>query len=169
MSTAAGRAVVVDRYRREPHLGAEAMFLEHLARSVNPAQTLIEGSSVADLVAQAGLLPVSDLFEQQLRDCGWSLYEVRRVVRPGKDGKAGITARSLRVLPTDTRDAIADLLDGQPGSPVLGGDGILRHVLRDRVTDGVDHLFVAAPAGAEPKQRSGFEQWWQEATGDGLF
>jgi hypothetical protein len=148
MSTAAGRAVVVDRYRHEPHLGAEAMFLEHLARSVNPAQTLIEGGSVADLVAQAGLTPVSDLFERQLRDRAWSPYEVRRVVRPGKDGKAGITAPSPGVLATDTRDTIAELLNGQPGSPVLGGDGILRHVLRDRVTDGVDHLFVAAPAGA---------------------
>ncbi|MGV7687294.1 hypothetical protein [Mycobacterium szulgai] len=35
--------------------------------------------------------------------------------------------------------------------------------------DIANHLFVAAPAGAESKQRSGFEQWWQEATGDGLF
>jgi len=104
MSTAAGRAVIVDRYRHEPHLGAEAMFLEYLARSVNPAQTLIEGSSVADLVAQARLTHVSDLFEQQLRHCAWSLYEVRRVVRPGKDGKAGITPLcqpGLRHLPPD--------------------------------------------------------------------
>lgn len=169
MSTAAGRTVVVDRYRREPHLGAEAMFLEHVARSINPAQTLIEGGSVADLVADAGLLEVVALFERRLRDGAWSLYEVRRVVRRGKDGKAGITARSLRVLATGTRETIAALLTTQPGAPVRGDDGILRHVLRDRNRDGVDHLFVAAPAGAESKQRSGFEQWWQEATGDGLF
>lgn len=81
----------------------------------------------------------------------------------------GITARSLRVLATDSHTVIAELLTGQPGVPVRGDDGILRHVLRDRVSGGVDHLFVAAPAGAESKQRSGFEQWWQEATGDGLF
>jgi hypothetical protein len=64
---------------------------------------------------------------------------------------------------------MAGLLAEQAGMPVRGCDGILRHVVRDRGRDGVDHLFVAAPAGAESKQRSGFEQWWQEATGDGLF
>lgn len=169
MSTVAGRTVVVERYRSEPHLGAEAMFLEYVARSVNPAQTLIDGSSVADLVADAGLSQVTDLFERRLRDGAWSLYEVRRVVRPGKGGKSGITARSLRVLCTGTREAVAELLISQPGVPVRGDDGILRHVLRDRGRGGVDHLFVAAPAGAASKQRSGFEQWWQEATGDGLF
>lgn len=84
------------------------------------------------------------------------------------------------MLATDGRTIIAELLTRQPGVPVRGGDGILRHVLRDRVNGGVDHLAVtpgpvqvdianAAPAGAESKQRSGFEQWWQEATGDGLF
>lgn len=169
LSTAAGRAVVIDRYRHEPHLGAEAMFLEHVARSINPAQTLIESSSLADLVADAQLAQVNALFERRLRESAWSLYEVRRLVRPGKDGKAGITARSLRVLATGDRTTIAELLTNQPGNSVRGSDGILRHVLRDRDRDGVDHLFVAAPAGAESKQRSGFEQWWQEATGDGLF
>jgi len=52
---------------------------------------------------------------------------------------------------------------------VRGQDGIVRHVLRDRGRDGIDHLFVAAPARAQAKQRSGFEQWWQEATADSLF
>lgn len=169
MSTAAGRSVVVDRYRREPQLGAEAMFLEHVARSINPAQTLIQASSVADLVTKSGLVEVKALFDQRLSTSAWSLYEVRRVVRPGRDGKAGITARSLRVLATDSRTVVAELLTRQPGVPVRGEDGILRHVLRHRTAGGVDHLFVAAPAGAESKQRSGFEQWWQEATGDGLF
>jgi len=169
MSTVAGRNVVVDRYRREPHLGAEAMFLEHVARSVNPAQTLIEGSSVADLVAGAGLTNVQALFDESLRQCAWSLYEVRRVVRSGRNGRAGITARSLRVLDTGSREAMAARLGEQAGVPLRGPDGILRHVVRCRASGGVDHLFVAAPAGAEPKQRSGFEQWWQEATGDGLF
>jgi hypothetical protein len=169
MSTAAGRNIVIDRYRHEPHLGAEAMFLEHVARSINPAQTLIEASSVADLVIDAGLLHVQALFAERLRECAWSLYEVRRVVRSGRNGKAGITARSLRVLANGSREAMVELLAEQAGVPGRGVDGILRHVLRARASDGVDHLFVAAPAGAEPKQRSGFEQWWQEATGDGLF
>lgn len=169
MSTAAGRSAVIERYRSEPHLGAEAMFLEHVARSINPAQTLIEASSVADLVANARLAQVNALFEARLRDSAWSLYEVRRLARPSKNGKAGIIARSLRVLATGDHATIVELLTEQPGNPLRGSDGILRHVLRDRGRDGVDHHFVAAPAGAESKQRSGFEQWWQEATGDALF
>jgi hypothetical protein len=52
---------------------------------------------------------------------------------------------------------------------IVGADGVVRYILRERRIDAVDHLFVAAPAGPEPKQRPGFEQWWQEATGESLF
>ena len=89
MSTVAGRAQVIERYRQEPQLGADAMFLEHVARSINPSQTLIEGSSVADLVVEAGLSEVSDLFEAELHKRAWSIYEVRRVTRPGQGRQAG--------------------------------------------------------------------------------
>lgn len=64
---------------------------------------------------------------------------------------------------------MSERLLAQPGRRVHGADGIVRHVLRDRSTDHVDHLFVAGPAGAQDKQRPGFEQWWQEATGARLF
>lgn len=171
MTTASGRAAVVERYRQEPELGVEALFLEFVARSVNPAQTLIEGSSAADLVASAGLEVVEDAFRSRLDSCAWALYEVRRVVRPGRGGGRGFTARSLKVVSTGSRTAMLDMLAEQPGRRVQGSDGVVRHIIRDRAHDPakVDHLFVAAPAGADTKQRPGFEQWWQEATGDGLF
>ncbi|SKK90505.1 Uncharacterised protein [Mycobacteroides abscessus subsp. massiliense] len=171
MSTANGRAATVQRYRQEPELGVEALVLEQLARSINPSQTLIEGSSAADLVATAGLTEVQQRVEAHLETCEWSLYEVRRLVRPGRSGGKGITARSLRVAATGSRDQMARQLAGQPGRRVQGPDGIVRHILRDRATDSsrVDHLYVAAPAGGQDKQRSGFEQWWQESTGDALF
>lgn len=169
MSSTAGRDQVVERYRREPLLAADAMFLEYVARSINPSQTLIVGSSVADLVAGAGLAEPQALFEARLNSCEWSLYEVRRVVRPGKDGGRGITARALEVMATGTRAAMAEHLTSCPGQRVYGADGIVRHIVRDRSQGGTDHLFVAAPCGAQTKKRSGFEQWWQEATGDALF
>lgn len=174
MSTANGRAATVQRYRQEPELGVEALVLEHLARSINPSQTLIEGSSAADLVATAGLTEVQQRFELQLATCDWSLYEVyevRRLVRPGRSGGKGITARSLRVTSTGSRDQMTRELASRPGRRVQGADGIVRHILRDRATDpsNVDHLYVAAPAGGLDKQRPGFEQWWQEVTGDALF
>lgn len=170
MSTAAGRDQVTERYRREPQLGVDALFLEHVARCMNPSQTLIAGGSAADLVASAGLSEVTQRFEAKLNSCNWSLYEVRRVVRPGKVGSRGIVARSLQVRATGGRDAMVDQLAATPGRRVQGADGIVRHVLRERADGGrTDHWFVAAPSGAESKQRDGFEQWWQEATGDALF
>ncbi len=169
MSSAAGRNQVVDRYRREPQLAADALFLELVARSINPSQTLIVGGSLADLVADAGLENAEALFRSRLDRCEWSLYEVRRVVRPGKDGRRGITARSLQVVASGSRAAMAEQLAIRPGVCVRGADGIVRHILRDRSSGGADHLFVAAPSGAQSKKRNGFEQWWQEATGEGLF
>ena len=169
MSSAAGREQVIARYRREPQLGSDAMFLEYVARSINPSQTLIVGSSVADLVSGAGLQDALSLFQSRLATCDWSLYEVRRVVRPGRDGGRGITARSLEVVSTGTRAEMAEQLAATPGERVRGADGIVRHVLRDRSAGSTDHLFVAAPSGPQSKKRSGFEQWWQEATGEGLF
>lgn len=171
MSSAAGRDSVIQRYRDEPELGVEALFLEFLARSVNPAQTLIEGSSAAELVADAGLHDVQRGFDARLEACTWALYEVRRVSRPGRSSERGFTARSLRVIATGTRSTMDDLLAQQEGRRIHGEDGIVRHIVRDRRTDPAqcDHLFVAAPAGAQTKQRPGFEQWWQEATADGLF
>ncbi|CPT78094.1 Uncharacterised protein [Mycobacteroides abscessus] len=168
MSSAAGRDQVITRYRREPNLAADALFLEYVARSINPSQTLIVGSSAADLVADAELTEALALFQSRLDSAEWSLYEVRRVVRPARNGR-GITARALEVLATGTRTAMADQLAAQPGRRVVGADGIVRHILRDRSEGDTDHLFVAAPAGPQSKKRSGFEQWWQEATGEGLF
>lgn len=169
MSSAAGRDEVVDRYRGEPQLAADAMFLEYVARSINPSQTLIVGSSVADLVAGAGIVDADALFRARLNSCEWSLYEVRRVVRPGKEGRRAITARALHVMATGTRAAMTKHLATCPGQRVVGTDGIARHIVRARSKGGADHLFVAAPSGAQSKKRSGFEQWWQEATGDALF
>ena len=169
MSSESGRAHQIERYRQEPELGAEALFLEYVARSLNPEQTLIEGSSAAELVSAAELRDVQDQFDTLLEESAWALYEVRRLTRPGRAGKRGLTARSLRVTATGTRTEMAGQLAEKPGQRVHGDDGIVRHVLRDRRQHGVDHLFVAAPAGPEEKQRPGFEQWWQEAVGDSLF
>lgn len=169
MATATGRSQQVQRYRAEPERGAEALFLEFVARSLNPAQTLIENSSAAELVAQAGLDEVMARFTFRLEHSPWALYEVRRLARPGREGRRGITARSVRIIATGTRSHMADQLSAQPGQRVCGADDVVRHVVRERAHDGVDHLFVAAPAGPQNKQRPGFEQWWQEATGDGLF
>lgn len=170
MSSSAGRVSSIDRYRQEPQDAADALLLEYVARSINPSQTLIVNSSLADLITNAGLTAADSIFRRRLDSCDWSLYEVRRVVRPAKNGGRGMIARALEVVATGTRAAMTEQLAAQPGLRTLGGDGIVRHVVHDRARgDRVDHWFVAAPAGADSKQLSGFEPWWQQATGDGLF
>ena len=170
LSSSAGRVSSIDRYRQEPQDAADALLLEYVARSINPSQTLIVNSSLADLITNAGLTAATSIFRRRLDSCDWSLYEVRRVVRPAKNGGRGMIARALEVVATGTRAAMTEQLAAQPGLRTLGGDGIVRHVVHDRAHgDRVDHWFVAAPTGADSKQLSGFEQWWQQSTGDGLF
>jgi hypothetical protein len=168
-TTENGRARLVERYRDEPAAAIQALFLEYVARSLNPAQTLIANSSVADLIKSSGLRDVQDRFEALLDETAWALYEVRRLIRPGRDGKLGLPARSIRVIDSGSRQAMLTGLAALPGVPTIGADSIARHILRSRDHGGVDHLFVAAPVGAEAKQRPGFEQWWQQAVGEGLF
>lgn len=169
MSSAAGRQAVLARYRRQPQAGVNTLLLEHRARALNSAQTLIAGSSAADMVRTAGLTEVLDLFKAQLAEAPHALYEVRRLTRPARNGGRAITARSIRILATGSRQAMTERLTAQPGHLRVGEDGITRVIRRERASDGVDHLYVAAPAGAEAKQRPGFEEWWQQATGDTLF
>jgi hypothetical protein len=168
MSSDVGRSSLIQRYRNEPQAAATAMYLEHISRSLNTSQTLIEGSSVAELISTAHLDEAIMLYDNML-DGNWSVYEVRRVNRAGRAGKRGITARSVRVLATGTRTQMASLLASQPGQRRTGPDRITRHVLRERAIDGVDHVIVSAPAGVDAKQRPGFEEWWQDVVGDGLF
>lgn len=169
MSSAEGRQNVLARYRREPESGADALYLEYVARCLNQTQTLIAGSSAFDMVDQAGLVDVLNLFHDRLNRAPHALYEVRRLTRPASNGGRDVTARSVKILATGSRSAMLTHLRTQPGRRHTGTDGIPRVIRRDRATDGVDHLYVTAPAEAQAKQRPGFEEWWQQATSDTLF
>lgn len=104
MTNRAGQQAVIERYRREPQAAARAaaraLFLETVARSLNERQTLIAGSSAADLVAQANLGDAQARYEAMLEECEHANYEVRRITR--RSSKApqgrGITARSVRAV-----------------------------------------------------------------------
>jgi hypothetical protein len=98
MTTGSGREAIVERYRREPQVGARALLLEAVARTLNERQTLIAGSSAADLVAGAELVDVQARFERMLDECEHAVYEVRRLTRRSsvRPHGRGITARSVR-------------------------------------------------------------------------
>jgi hypothetical protein len=173
MTTGAGRQAIVERYRREPQAGARALFLEAVARSLNERQTLIAGSSAADLVAGAGLTDVQARFDAMLVDCEHAVYEVRRLTRRSSvrpDGR-GITVRSVRAVARGSRERMNDELVGLSGQRRVGTDGIVRHVLRERTEQvpALEHFFVVCPAVVEDKARPGFDSWWQEATTDAVL
>lgn len=95
MATASGRQALVERYRREPHAGAQALFLELVARSLNERQTLIAGGSAAELVDAAGLTEVQAHYQALLADKPHAVYEVRRLTRRSSSGP--MVAASPRV------------------------------------------------------------------------
>lgn len=173
MSTESGREAIVERYRLEPHAGARALFLEAVARSLNERQTLISGSSAADLVASAELATVHSHFLAMVDACEHAIYEVRRLTRrsAARMHGRGITARSLRAVARGSRDEMNDALHRLPGERRTDGDGIVRHVLRARTDQppALEHFFVVCPAVVEDKERPSFEAWWQEATTDAVL
>jgi hypothetical protein len=167
MATETGRASQVERYRNEPQAGAQALMLEIVARSLNPRQTLIAGSSAADLIAEAGLTEVQARFTELLEDSTFAVYEVRRVKTQVGEARRTMTARSVRTIARGTRVEMDTHLAAMPGSSETGPDGITRHLVP--TTARCEHLFVVAPAVVEDKQRPQFERMWQEANNDTLF
>jgi hypothetical protein len=150
-----------------------SLFLEAVARTLNERQTLVAGSSAADLVAGSGLTAVQALFDAMLNECDHAIYEVRRLTRRSsvRPHGRGITARSVRTAARGSRQEMNDELHRVPGERRAGGDEIVRHVLRARTDQlpALEDFFVVCPAVVEDKERPGFETWWQEATTDAVL
>jgi len=158
---------MVERYRQEPLAGAEAMFMEAVSRRLNERQTLIAGSSVAEMVSQAGLIEVELAFQRLMDEAEFAVYEVRRVTPRSRGGGKGITARSVRRLATGSRADMDAHLAELPGRRDIGTDRIVRH--RIATADNCEHFYVVAPAVVDNKQRPSFETLWAQANSDSLF
>jgi hypothetical protein len=167
MSTAAGRENMVQRYRREPLAGAQAMFMEAVSRRLNERQTLIAGGSVAEMICEAGLVEVEVAFQRLMDETEFAVYEVRRVTPAGREGRRGVTARSVRRLACGSQAEMNARLAELPGRRDVGADRIVRHRLA--AAPNCEHLFVVAPAVVDDKQRASFETLWAQANGDSLF
>lgn len=167
LTSARGRAAMVERYRQEPAAGARAMLIEATARRLNERQTLIAGSSVAQMVQEAGLTAVEDEFRRVFTESGFAVYDVRRVTPAGVGGRRGVTARSVRRLAMGPEDAMDAYLANSPGQRIVGSGGIVRHHLP--AGPGCEHFRVVAPAVVEDKQRKGFDRMWANVNSDSLF
>lgn len=55
-SNRSGRAAALERFRIEPHVGASALLMERIAIALNPAQGIVAGKRLIDLVREHGQL-----------------------------------------------------------------------------------------------------------------
>jgi len=166
MANDTGRRNLLQRYRTDPALAATSLLMEDIARRLNPRQTLIAGSSLADVVAAADLPEVQAALAALHSEITFAVYEVRRVTPRAVNGR-GVTARSVRAVARGSRAQMDAHLAGLPGDRVVGEDRIVRHHLP--AGDRCEHLFVVAPALVDDKQRPQFNALWQEYNADGLF
>ena len=130
-------------------------------------QTLIAGSSLAEVVAAADLPAVWAALDAVHAELEFAVYEVRRVTPRAKDGGRGVTARSVRAVARGSRAQMDTHLAGLPGQRIRGEDQIVHHHLP--AADRCEHLFVVAPALVDDKQRPQFTTFWREHNADALF
>ncbi len=167
MANDSGRRNLLERYRTDPTLAAKALLMEDIARRLNPRQTLIAGSSLAEVVAAADLPAVWAALDALHAELEFAVYEVRRVTPRAKDGGRGVAARSVRAVARGSRAQMDTHLAALPGQRIRGEDHIVRHHLP--AADRCEHLFVVAPALVDDKQRPQFTTFWQEHNADALF
>ncbi|MFJ9167279.1 hypothetical protein ACIRN5_23245, partial [Lysinibacillus fusiformis] len=72
------------RSKRFPAQIAEAAMLEYTAQALNPLFTLYAKSSLREELHRAGNTAALDLLAHRLDTEPWSVYEVRRVLTPGR-------------------------------------------------------------------------------------
>jgi len=167
--TRAGRDRMIAAYQADPAVGARAAYLEHVALCLNPAQGLLAGDRLADLLAETCSTTVLDALEARLANARYAVYEVRRVFTRRSDGKYN-AARDVRALAFGTREQMTAALTRY--GPVDAADGIGRVWLRrrhdgDPVTG--EQFYVAAPAEVADKQGPAFAAGWAKLTEQALF
>lgn len=170
MTNKAGRAATLTKYADSPNIGAGALFMEHVALALNPAQGLIAGERAVDAVREAGHQHVIDALEEQLAGTEHAIYEVRRILRPraGDVTKLGNASRSVRRLATGSRDALDNELKRLAQHRQLElettDDGHTRAWAHRRSTSFPtrEQFLVVAPAVVDNKQLPKFESWWAD-------
>lgn len=158
-SSRSGFTAVLERYRREPDAGVQALYLESVSLAFNPRMALLAQGRLIDAIHQAGLTEVLDRFHSRVATTEHGLYEVQRFARP-RAGTTPLVARRVRRLDRGAPAVMGQSLAAQPGRLVIGADGIARMVQRERGTEApwVEHFTVVAPSVAvQDKARPGFD------------
>ena len=80
------------------------------------------------MISEAGLAEVEVAFHRLWDETDFAVYEVRRVTPSGREGRKGVTARSVRRLACGSRADMDAHLAELPGRRDIGGDRIVRHL-----------------------------------------
>jgi hypothetical protein len=79
------RETVLADYAAGPQAAVDGLVMEHTAVSLNPAQGLIGGRRLGELLrSRSPQHPALVMLEAQLDGRDWAIYEVRRVLRPAE-------------------------------------------------------------------------------------
>lgn len=165
---AAGRDELIERWRAEPEIGAQALALEYTAMALNPRSRLYGTRSARDLVRTHDLADVEEHFNRHLGREAWALYEVRRIIhaRQGDPSAKGPAWRSVRTLDVGTRAeaerALRAAARRRGARPFVDEHGIVRAEITARAATypTLEHTLALAPVGVADKQRPRFEDWW---------
>jgi len=155
------REEVLFKHRRYPEEAGFALLVEHLARRLNPRQTLYpSGRSLYQMLEDDGNQAALDNLQARLDALPWAVYRVQRIV-----GK-GIPWRKVEMLGVAGHSQIEAELRLQ--AQRLGGelssepDGLLRAWIESRTTEDhrIEDLLTMAPALAKEKHRPGWDKVW---------
>ena len=163
-----GRAELIERWRAEPAIGAQALALEYTALALNPRSRLYGTRSARELVRTHRLDEIEDAFARDLDRQQWAVYEVRRIIHARRSDPAakGPAWRSVRTVATGTRHeaerALARAAAAHRARPVLDEHGVVRAeiITRAETYPALEHGLALAPVGVADKQRPRFEHWW---------
>lgn len=165
-----GNAAIVARFRAYPEAAAHALFMELVARALNPRMTLYSrGRSLRDLIVADGNLHALAVLDQRLAEAEWAVYRVRRVyTAPAR------AYREVSIIDRASRQACMAALEAIarehacPVDPVAGAAAAV-HTRRRASATGAEESFVAAPGVVREKRRACFTRAWIEATAPDLF
>jgi hypothetical protein len=162
LTNRAGRARVLQLFDRNPDAALRTLLLEHRSVCLNPAQGLIAGGRLADLLARSGRHGLLGLLHAELERAPHALYAVRRIRRPRADDptRQANASRHLEILAEGARAQMVAALATHGRIEERAGASRVWLIRGGERLPSRQHYLVVAPAGAEAKGDPRFEQWW---------
>lgn len=153
-----GGKAVKERWKLQPDEAARAAYLEYVSLCFNPKQSLGTGGKSL-LQRQLLSQEARELFELELSEASWKVYEVRRMrgqavpyrsIKPLVSGDRSFCESYLQLMVSDYNTALTCCQHDIPRLhlPVVG--------------DGCEKYLVAAPGDPQAKERSSFQSIWNQ-------